>query len=202
MPFDHNEAAQPSFELPWLDRRGFLKSGLVAMGTGIVTMMAPPAFAGMRMPENGSFKISFRNAHTGDSFSGVYRVGNKYLPDAFSRINYTLRDFRTGEEFPIDPRAIDIVYMVQQRTGQKNTPMEILSGYRSPKTNKMLRNASSRSGVAKNSLHMVGQAIDLRLPGYSTRRIRDIAIDMRAGGVGYYPKSDFVHVDTGKIRHW
>lgn len=201
MPHVTNDSSRelvPS-SLPWLDRRGFLKSGLVAIGTGLVTMMAPPAFAAMKMPENGSFTIAFRNAHTGDSFNGVYRVGNKYLPDAFDRINHVLRDFRTGEEFPIDPRAIDIVYMVHQRTGQRGN-LEILSGYRSPKTNKMLRQASG--GVAKNSLHMVGQAIDLRIPGYSTRKIRDTAIDLRAGGVGYYPKSDFVHVDTGKVRHW
>jgi uncharacterized protein YcbK (DUF882 family) len=201
LPFVTNDSSGdlvPS-GLPWLDRRGFLKSGLVAIGTGLVTMMTPPAFAAMKMPESGSFTIGFRNAHTGDSFNGVYRVGNKYLPDAFDRINHVLRDFRTGEEFPIDPRSIDIVYMLQQRTGQKGN-IEILSGYRSPKTNRMLRNASG--GVAKNSLHMVGQAIDLRMPGYSTRRIRDTAIDLRAGGVGFYPKSDFVHVDTGKVRHW
>jgi uncharacterized protein YcbK (DUF882 family) len=162
-------------------------------------MLAPPAFAAMRMPESGAFKINFRNSHTGDSFNGVYRVGNKYLPDAFDRINHVMRDFRTGEEFPIDPRALDILYMVQQRTGQR-TQIDVLSGYRSPKTNLMLRNAST--GVAKNSLHMVGQAIDLRIPGFATRRVRDVAIDLRAGGVGYYPRSDFVHVDTGKIRHW
>lgn len=200
MPFDQQDAtADQTYDLPWLDRRGLLKSGLVALGTGLATMLAPPAFAAMRMPESGSFKISFRNSHTGDSFSGVYRVGNKYLPDAFDRINYVLRDFRTGEQFPIDPRALDIVYMVQNRTGRAGA-IEVLSGYRSPKTNKMLRQAST--GVARNSLHMVGQAIDLRLPGYSTVRLRDIARSLQAGGVGYYPRSDFVHVDTGKVRHW
>lgn len=195
MPF----VAEENAALPWLDRRGLLKSGLIAAGAGIVTMIAPPAFATMRMPESGAYKISFRNAHTGDSFNGVYRVGNKYLPDAFDRINHVMRDFRTGEEFPIDPRALDIMYMLQQRTGQRG-PFEVLSGYRSPKTNSMLRNASG--GVARNSLHMVGQAVDLRLPGYQTKRLRDVAIDLRAGGVGFYPRSNFVHVDTGKVRHW
>lgn len=197
MPFDNDNGV-----LPWIDtqigRRGFLKAGLIAMGAGVVSMMAPPAFAAMRMPESGSFNVAFRNAHTGDSFNGTYRVGNKYLPDAFERINHVLRDFRTGEEFPIDPRAIDILYMVQNRTNKQ--PLEVLSGYRSPRTNGMLRHASG--GVAKNSLHMVGQAVDIQLPGYSTRRVRDVAIDLRAGGVGYYPGSDFVHIDTGKVRHW
>ena len=197
MPFDND-----SDVLPWVDtqlgRRGFLKAGLIAMGAGVVSMMAPPAFASMRMPESGSFNVAFRNAHTGDSFNGTYRVGNKYLPDAFEQINHVLRDFRTGEQFPIDPRAIDILYMVQNRTNKQ--PLEVLSGYRSPRTNGMLRNAST--GVAKNSLHMVGQAVDIQLPGYSTRRVRDVAVDLRAGGVGYYPGSDFVHIDTGKVRHW
>ncbi|HEY8189510.1 MAG TPA: DUF882 domain-containing protein [Micavibrio sp.] len=197
MPFDNDNGV-----LPWVDnklgRRGFLKAGLIAMGAGVVTMMTPPAFAAMRMPESGAFNVAFRNAHTGDSFNGTYRVGNTYLPDAFERINHVLRDFRTGEEFPIDPRSIDILYMVQSRTNK--SPLDVLSGYRSPKTNSMLRNASA--GVAKNSLHMVGQAIDIQLPGYSTRRVRDVAIDLRAGGVGYYPDSDFVHIDTGKVRHW
>jgi uncharacterized protein YcbK (DUF882 family) len=158
-----------------------------------------PVIAATKMPGEGAYKVSFRNAHTGDSFNGVYRVGNKYLPEAFDRINYVLRDFRTGEDYPIDPRSIDILYLVQRKTG-RNAPLEVLSGYRSPRTNNMLRNASS--GVARNSLHMTGQAIDFRMGGYSTMRLRDIAIDLRAGGVGYYPRSDFVHVDTGKVRHW
>lgn len=195
MSFDTNNGLGP-----WVDRRGFLQTGLIAFGTGLVTMASSSAWAAaIRMPNSGSFKVAFRNQHTGESFNGVYRVGNKYLPDAFNQINHVLRDFRTGEEFPIDPRSIDIVYMLQSKTGSRE-PIEVLSGYRSPKTNSMLRHASS--GVAKNSLHMVGQAIDLRLPGYSTRRLRDVAIDLRAGGVGYYPKSDFVHVDSGKVRHW
>lgn len=195
MSFDENRGLGP-----WVDRRGLLKTGLLTLGTGLVTMASSSAWAAaMRMPNAGSFKVSFRNQHTGESFNGVYRVGNKYLPDAFDQINHVLRDFRTGEEFPIDPRSIDIVYMLQSKTGTKQQ-LEVLSGYRSPKTNAMLRQVST--GVAKNSLHMVGQAIDLRLPGYSTSRLRDVAIDLRAGGVGYYPKSDFVHVDSGKVRHW
>jgi uncharacterized protein YcbK (DUF882 family) len=143
--------------------------------------------------------VVFRNTHTGESFSGVYRVGNKYLPDAFDRINYVLRDFRTGDVFPIDPRLIDIIYTVHQMT-RSNKPYEIISGYRSPKTNSMLRRAST--GVAKKSLHMSGQAIDVRIPGFSTERIRDLACSLEAGGVGYYSRSDFVHMDTGDVRVW
>lgn len=187
---------------PWLDRRGLLKAGILTIGTGLVSSLATPALASMKMPSSsGSYRVSFRNGHTGESFNGVYRVGNKYLPDAFEQINHVLRDFRTGEEFPIDPRSIDILYQLHNKIG-RNQQFEILSGYRSPKTNAMLREASFRSGVARNSLHMVGQAIDLRMDGYSTRRIRDLAIDLRAGGVGYYKSSNFVHIDSGKVRHW
>lgn len=195
MLFDQNDNGT----MPHIDRRGLLKAGLIGMGTGLVSALSTPALAAMKMPGNGSYKISFRNSHTGESFNGVYRVGNKYLPDAFDQINHVMRDFRTGEEYPIDPRSLDILYMVQNKINQR-APLEVLSGYRSPRTNAMLRKAST--GVAKNSLHMTGQAIDFRLTGYSTRGLRDVAINLRAGGVGYYPGSDFVHVDTGKVRHW
>jgi uncharacterized protein YcbK (DUF882 family) len=200
MSFDEFAASAHMF--PWLDRRTLLRGGLLTMGTGLVCSLATPALAAMKMPSpSGSYKVAFRNGHTGESFNGVYRVGNKYLPDAFDQINHVLRDFRTGEEFPIDPRSIDILYMLHGKM-QTHNQFEILSGYRSPQTNSMLRETSARSGVARNSLHMVGQAIDIRMPDYSTHRIRDLAIDLRAGGVGYYPSSDFVHIDSGKVRHW
>ena len=99
----------------------------------------------------------------------------------------------------MDPRVIDILYTVHRMTGQ-NTPFEIISGYRSPKTNAMLR--SNSSGVAKKSLHMEGRAIDPRMEGFSTRRLRDIASSLEAGGVGYYSRSNFVHIDSGDLRTW
>jgi uncharacterized protein YcbK (DUF882 family) len=203
MLFDESKTNSNSLDLPTiqapLNRRGFLKFGMVALGTGIASTIATPALATMKMPTIGSYRVNFINSHTGESFNGVYRVGNKYLPDAFDQINRVMRDFRTGEEYPIDPRTIDIIFMLQNKTGTRKQ-MEVLSGYRSPKTNTMLRHNSG--GVARNSLHMVGQAIDLRLPEYSTSRLRDVAINLRAGGVGYYPRSNFVHVDSGKVRHW
>lgn len=185
-----------------VSRRKILGFGALAAGTLAATSIINPASAaifsrGERF--DGARRISFRNSHTGEIFSGVYRVGDKYLPDAFERINVVLRDFRTNELFPIDPRVIDIIYSVHNLT-QRDEPYEVLSGYRCPKTNANLRSHSE--GVAKNSLHMTGQAIDLRLPGYETKQIRKLAISLKAGGVGYYPKSNFVHMDTGDVRTW
>jgi uncharacterized protein YcbK (DUF882 family) len=170
---ENTASASPS----GLARRDILKMGLL----GFAATATPLIFA------------------TGESFNGVYRVGNKYLPDAFERISYVLRDFRTGEVFPMDPRVVDIMTVIQRKSG-KNAPMNVLSGYRSPKTNARLRNATT--GVAKNSFHMYGQALDMRLPGVSTRKLRNLAMSVKAGGVGYYPKSSFVHVDTGNVRSW
>ncbi len=187
---------------PALNRRDILKAGLAGfLGTLPLGFLAPDAIAaGLAPPVNNvSYSISLHNGHTGESFNGVYRVGSRYIPEAFDRLNVVLRDFRTNDVFPIDPRAIDILYMVHRNSGARSG-YEVLSGYRSPKTNDMLRRASS--GVARNSLHLTGQAIDMRLPGYSTRSLHNVAMDLHAGGVGYYPASNFVHVDTGRVRHW
>ena len=164
---------------------GFLSCGLIK-----------PALA---VPQGGAHRVYFRNNHTGESFNGVYRVGNKYLPEAFDQISYVLRDYRNGEIFPIDPRTIDIIYVVQ-RMLEANEPFQVLSGYRSPKTNAALARVSY--GVARHSLHMTGQAIDIRMQNTSSHKIRNCATDLHAGGVGYYPRSNFVHIDSGSFRTW
>jgi uncharacterized protein YcbK (DUF882 family) len=180
-----------------IERRDVLKMGGVAFLASVIPLFSiRKAFAA---PNFGSWKVAFRHAHTGETFSGVYRVGDRYLPDVFENLNYKLRDFRTGTIYPMDPHVLDIISLIQAKT-QSEHPLEIIGGYRSPKTNHMLHEIST--GVAQNSLHMRGQAIDLRLPGYSTEGLRRIATGMKAGGVGYYPKSDFVHVDTGRVRYW
>ncbi len=195
--------AKQSDEQLLYQRRNFLKMGLVGvLGMSTPLLCAEKAFASIvnkGSTDKFTWKISFRNVNTNESFSGVYRVGDKYLPEAFERINYVLRDFRTGEVFPMDPRIIDILSMINEKSGT-NSSYEILSGYRSPKTNNMLGYRSR--GVAKNSFHMYGQALDIRIPDYSTKKIRDIARSMKAGGVGYYPRSNFVHIDTGNVRSW
>lgn len=182
-------------------RRDILRAGVLG-GLLLPAMVTAPVEAATRLiipSGTGAMKVSFRNQHTGESFNGVYRVGDRYMPEAFEQINSVLRDFRTGEVFPIDPRVLDMLFAVHDRIGA-NGPFEVLSGYRSPKTNARL--AANGDGVAQNSLHMTGQAIDIRLPGYSTYKVYKLAADLRVGGTGYYKRSNFVHLDTGKVRRW
>lgn len=201
--FDENSSS-PSMDVvskienQSLDRRDVLKAALGLSLTGFFSGgIIQPAMASST---RGAHRVSFRNIHTNETFSGVYRVGDKYLPEAFDRITHVLRDYRTNTEFPIDPRVIDIIYVVHRMTGAR-TPYDILSGYRSPQTNALLRRASG-GGVARNSLHMSGQAIDVQLPDRNPSVIRAAAKRLHAGGVGYYPRSGFVHMDSGDFRTW
>jgi len=143
--------------------------------------------------------LSFHHTHTGETLSLVYKQEGCYLPEALQQINYLLRDFRTEEAHPIDPSLLDILYALQQSCGGHGT-FEIISGYRSLKTNNMLRKKSG--GVAKRSLHMLGKAVDIRLTGMDTYELRNTALKLKRGGVGYYRRSDFVHIDTGRVRTW
>ena len=143
-------------------------------------------------------ELAFRHTHTGEQLRVVYFADGDYLPEALSRLEWLLRDFRTGTTHPIDRSLYDTLHALAQRCGAG--PFEIISAYRSPQTNAMLRQASH--GVAEHSLHLEGRAIDIRLPGFDTARLREAAIGLARGGVGYYPQSDFVHLDTGRFRTW
>lgn len=149
--------------------------------------------------ETIGYSIAIKNAHTGEVYRGVYRVGGYYVPRAFRQINHIMRDHRSNNLHPIDPRLIDILAKLQKRCACSE-PLTILSGYRSPQTNAMLRRISGN--VARNSYHMKGQAADIRVPGSSSGQVHEIAMSIKAGGVGFYPRRSFVHVDTGDIRHW
>lgn len=177
------------------DRRGFLKHGLLfsaALGFWHPTL----AFAGKAPIVR---QMSLSNIHTGEKFKGEYWYDGKYIPDAFGEIKTIMRDHRNNEIFPIDPRLIDVLFVLQNRL--KNfTPFEVFSGYRSPATNAMLRRTTS--GVARGSLHMQGQAVDVNQPGTRLSTLEKAAIKMKSGGVGFYPSSDFVHLDTGRTRNW
>lgn len=172
-------------------RRRFI-GGLCA---ALATVAWRPGLASDAEPQ----ELRFHHTHTGENLSIAYRDAGGYIPEALDELNRFLADFRTGESLPIDPGVFDIMRTVQDLTGGKGT-YEIISAYRSPATNAELRSRSR--GVAKRSLHMDGKAIDLRLTGVDLSRLRDAAWSLQSGGVGYYPKSNFVHIDTGRVRRW
>jgi uncharacterized protein YcbK (DUF882 family) len=143
--------------------------------------------------------LSFYNTHTYEHLTIIYRRGNDYLQDALARINHILRDHRSGEEYPIDPQLLDYLYDLLEKIGYRGE-VHIISGYRSPKTNTMLHDRSP--GVAERSLHTRGRALDFRLPGINTKKVWETARSMKRGGSGYYRSSDFVQIDSGRVRSW
>jgi uncharacterized protein YcbK (DUF882 family) len=170
---------------------------LIAGAAAALCSIAAPAIAMPRpMPRRA---IAFDHLHTGEKLSLVYWVEGRYVPGALARVNHVLRDFRTGETHPIDPHLLDLLHAVSTRLGTQ-APYEIVSGYRSPATNEWLREHTE--GVASNSLHMQGRAVDVRIPGRSLSVLHRAALAVKGGGVGYYPRSDFVHVDVGPTRRW
>jgi len=140
------------------------------------------------------------HTHTGEHIDIVYRHGNSYLPEAEVQLDHFLRDHRTGEMKHYDPRVFDILADLATAVGHPGAEIEIICGYRTSWSNEFLRTRSS--GVARNSLHKQAQAIDIRIPGVSTLTLRDAALSLGRGGIGYYPRSGFIHVDTGRVRTW
>jgi uncharacterized protein YcbK (DUF882 family) len=140
------------------------------------------------------------HTHTGEHLDIVYRHGDTYIPAALAKLDHFLRDHRTGEVHHFNPRLFDLLSDTTQAVGRPNAEIHIICGYRAPQSNEYLR--THTSGVAKNSLHMQAEAIDIRLPGTRTSKFRDAALALGLGGVGYYPASDFIHVDVGRVRRW
>lgn len=174
-------------------RRDFLKlSAATAAVLATPAALAKPAPVGERV-------IRLNNLHTGERLTSTYWVDGIYVPDELAAIDRVLRDHRSGDIAHMDPRLMDMIYALQQKVEHPGA-FHIISGYRSPATNAKLRRHSN--GVAKGSLHTRGKAIDLRLPGVELKHLRRAALDMHAGGVGYYPRSNFIHVDTGRPRFW
>jgi uncharacterized protein YcbK (DUF882 family) len=145
--------------------------------------------------------LTFYHTHTGQSFETTYFDGRNYDPGAVESINRFLGDFRTGEQHRIDSTLLDLLHRIHVLTGSQR-PFEVISAYRSEATNQMLRGRSENSGVARKSMHLLGRAIDVRLADVPLERLRDVALELQAGGVGYYPESNFVHIDTGPWRQW
>jgi uncharacterized protein YcbK (DUF882 family) len=143
--------------------------------------------------------LRFFHTHTTKTLAVTYYRDGLYLLEPMEELRAFLADWRDGEKKEIDPRLMDILWKIQQVSGSNET-YEVISAYRSPGTNRYLRNKSN--GVAQNSQHILGKAIDVRLRGMDTRKLRDVALQLKLGGVGYYEKTDFIHVDTGRVRRW
>ncbi len=179
-----------------LNRRQFL-----CMGAGLTAGLALPGplCAALQPGRHEERRLVFFNTHTREKLDICYAKGASYRSEALDAVYMILRDHRTNEINPIDVRLLDFLCAIRSKAGP-NACLHIISGYRSPRTNKMLRQHSR--GVARKSLHMKGHAADIRIPGLPLDRLRRIAIDLGQGGVGYYPRANFVHVDIGRVRTW
>ena len=175
-------------------RRRFL-TGVTAALAG--TMLLPSTDVLAKSMDHRT--LSFQHTHTNERLDVTYFDRGHYNYSALFEVERHLRDHRTGDLHRIDPKLLDILFMISTITGAED-PFHVISGYRSPKTNQMLQHRSS--GVAKRSLHMQGRAIDIRVPDVSLNKIRDSALALKQGGVGYYSRSNFIHIDTGRVRNW
>jgi uncharacterized protein YcbK (DUF882 family) len=180
-----------------LARRELLRTGLAAAAGAACLGHAIPALA--LADRAGARRLGFKHLHTGETLDVAYWENGAYVPDALGAVNHVLRDWRTGQVHVIEPKLLDLLTALQSRLG-KDERFDVICGYRSAATNAMLHDRSSE--VAVHSLHLVGQAIDIHLPGVELASLRDAAMSLGLGGVGYYPESDFVHVDIGRVRHW
>jgi uncharacterized protein YcbK (DUF882 family) len=174
----------------------YLPYGLIVLGA----MFSPANPLNATNPEQSEYRLRLFHTHTGKQLNVVYRRGNTYDPSALDQLNEYLRDHRTGDLHQYDPRVFDLLHDLSVKLGHPNAEINVICGYRSSWSNEFLR--AHGHGVARHSLHMQAMAIDIRIPAVQTLAVRDAALDMRRGGVGYYPKSDFVHVDVGRVRRW
>ncbi len=181
--------------------KGVTRRGLLS-AFAATTVVAAPTFAnafGLLRGAGDIRRLRMHSGRTGEQIDMIYWIEGEYIPEALAEINKFVRDWRTGQVARFDTRTVDIL-AASHRLLDSETPYLLLSGYRSPQTNAMLRSKSR--GVARNSLHMKGQAADIRLPGRSVSQISKAAISCSAGGVGRYSRSNFVHVDCGDVRVW
>ena len=179
------------------DRRRFLKTGIGACALLALPLATSLAHAKILQPAER--KLAFHNLHTGERVQSVYWAEGQYIPEALQTIRNVLRDHRTDDLHTMDTELFNLLHLLQSKMNS-NQEFHVISAYRSPKTNAML--AGRSDGVAKQSWHTQGKAIDIRLPGHQLSDLRAAALSLKAGGIGYYPKSDFIHIDTGNTRSW
>jgi uncharacterized protein YcbK (DUF882 family) len=181
--------------MPLQSRRRFLAAAAAALPA----LAVPDLLFGESIDPMATRALRFVHTHTSERLDVEYFSAGRYLPDALASVDHLLRDFRTGEVHVIEPSLLDLLHQLASEAGAVR-PFEVISGYRSPATNAALRARSE--GVAAGSLHMKGQAVDIRVGGVPLARLHQAALAIRGGGVGYYPASDFVHVDVGRVRAW
>ena len=175
-------------------RRSFLKTSVV-----LASALSIPALARAAIAAPGERTLRLYNTHTGESIKSVFWAEGQFVPEALIDINKLLRDHRSNTIATMDPKLLLLLDQVSAKFGGTEV-LHIISGYRSPETNAKLAKASG--GVAKHSMHLEGKAIDIRMPGRDLANLHKAALALGAGGVGYYPSSQFVHMDTGRIRNW
>ena len=178
-----------------IDRRAFIGRMGSLCGTAATAVWGRCALADTANLRS----ISFVHTHTGEKLTADYWKEGDYQPQVLQQVNHLLRDFRTNEVHAMDPALLDVLFELRTKVGSQRA-FHVISAYRSPQTNEMLRQSSN--GVAEHSMHMLGKAIDVRLESFPTERLAEVARTLRRGGVGYYRASDFVHVDTGRVRYW
>ena len=179
-----------------ISRRSFL----ALAACGVAAACFPDSAAAARAPLPEARRVSFYNLHTDECVETCFWESGTYVPKALEQIDTVLRDHRTGEVRRMDPRLIDLVFALTVSLGS-TAPVQVISGYRSAATNELLR-AVDPGGVAGRSLHLTGEAVDICFENRPLSQVRDAAIALGVGGVGYYPKSDFVHIDVGRVRYW
>jgi uncharacterized protein YcbK (DUF882 family) len=181
------------------------ESGLRRLSVILFFLLAPLLGHGgteSASPAAHEYRLRFYHTHTGERLDVVYRRGDQYIPEALDELDHFLRDHRTGDVRDFDPRLFDLLYDLAASLGDSSGEIDVICGYRTPWSNEFLRTRSPHTGVAQHSLHVQAEAIDIRLPGIPTSELRDAALRLHRGGVGYYRSSDFVHVDLGRVRHW
>lgn len=166
----------------------------------IVLLLGIAVFANAGEATDQQYHLRFFHTHTGERLDIVYRIGDRYVPQALDQLDHFLRDHRTGDVHHYDPRLFDLLNDLVTSVGRASAELNVVCGYRTPWSNEFLR--THTFGVAQHSLHMQAEAIDIRLPGVKTSELRDAALALHRGGVGYYAKSNFIHVDVGRVRRW
>jgi uncharacterized protein YcbK (DUF882 family) len=194
---------------PRENRKGFREKAILSWRRSIwrtlniifiCAMYSFPVAAAPTVQPEAEYRLRLYHTHTQERIDVVYRQGDRYIPSAIARLDLFLRDHRTGTVFQLDQRVFDLLNDLTVAVGRPNTEIDIVCGYRTSWSNEFLRRTTT--GVASHSLHMLGEAIDIRIPGVTTSELRDEALALHRGGVGYYPDSHFVHVDVGRVRRW